>query len=1743
MPKYHEPFSTTSYGGGDGGYIGSSSPKNRRLIDATKMLVLRITKEPADCFPPLKSCLGGIISLMEHYEESEDVEDKLGDLAQWFLVRRYVIVATVSNGGNREEAQSREEFIRSLEDIERQSRALLGKGKTARILNKMQDSGTVVKLIEQLQQAITVYQQQSIDDRASKLAVSFDEYLKPHEVWIESILARMGGLNLGGSTGDGNDYERTTALLKALEGIENKLHSISERSNAVGYRENDADVQAVCELAEHLIDATFEYQLARQKEIYELNCKMIDSGREIFCFLSADADGLADELALLDNCNRAYEAGWQCHQRIPCLQGTRGGVLDEIEIWAGDFDTSPVFWLNGLAGTGKSAIAQTIAERTFADGRLGASFFCSRGIEERSNLHLIFPTLAFELAQKYPDFRSSLVPVLQSNPDIVHDSLLFQMETLIVGPLLSAGVSTVIVIDALDQCKDEEPESAILLVLGQLVNSIPNVKFFITSRPERHIVSGFRGPLLKEATNVFILHQVDRSTVDNDIRRFFKLRLSELASSESEVWPTDEQVEPLCRRAAGFFAYAAATVTFLRVTSRELSDRLKVIMESPEITFQEGQTDFSEYIGLGRMYALILQAAFFKNDTDDDALVRSVLSVVFLATKPLRLSAIATLLGLERDVVLSVLEPVQSLLILHEDVNQPIQPFHKSFADFMMDPSRCYDGRFHISPDNHINIFICCLKLMEESLKKNMCSIPDFFLNHEIEDLVERIEASGISGALEYACRSWHSHLILTEDHTSIALSTLHDFLEKRFIFWLEALSVLGIVDIAVGALGAALRWLNKIRVSADLTAIFDTIKDCRRFVNEFFEVISKSAPHIYHSALPSASQFSIVRRLYGQYISSPVPKVVIDNPTLRGLPARANHAVYSPDNQLIAVGWVDSVTIYNPRTLENLLMLRTTYRATTGSLTFSPDGHLLAYAYRRAEHGLERSSPISSITVDFWDTKTGTPTRILEIDGHDSFNAMFTPGVIAVVGIGGGIHTCDMGTGGLLWKGKITPSHNNQLGAQWVHNKSFRFATSSRSDGQLMVSICELQEAPNFSLPVVETFLVLPHHGEFSFCPISYHASFSTETEVTILDVRSSYILFRTEETSPLYRPPGRFSHDGSIFVCGTVENEIYVWKNTPNGYVPRGSLRPLLSFIGFAVSPVATSILSWGPEGLELFGFEDFAGHRAHVDPIQQEDCIIIRRAVAGPVKWLKPDVPLRIEGAGTGDQQICLPGTRGTILESIKSWSEDSNRPPIFLLQGLAGTGKSAIARTFMEWCGSHGHLGSFFFCSSDVDDPGNAPLIVPSLAIQLAQQHPKVCSILVPILRSNPDVVYESTQNQVQQLIVKPLMSADVPAVIVIDALDEWMDEVSQSAILSAVEESIREVPKVKFLITGRPKPHVIARSSLLFFTGLAEFVDLDDTALDLTDTDIDIHLFLEHALAEPAAQKQLDSWPTPVQLDLLRDRAAGLFVYAVATVKFLGQNHTSPAKQFAIIEEFPDDTVHEGTVGAVHKGLSLDCLCTSTLQASFRNVEDDATTRLVLATVVLATRPLPPSVIAELICLEVEEVMTLLGSIQSLLRLQEDPDQPVLPFHKLLSDLLTSPTRCADERFYISPGKFHSEIALNCLMSINEISEDNLSPETTEAEHLLGKPALSYACTSWYIHLAESRENVKTLIPALRRFLEEGFKAWLKVLRAQGERADPVFAMNETVSWLRGMTDDGQLLNDADQCLHFIKQSV
>ena len=517
------------------------------------------------------------------------------------------------------------------------------------------------------------------------------------------------------------------------------------------------------------------------------------------------------EAAVLNNFRYAREAEFRHGNRNGCLKGTRRTILDEIELWTHNFDGPPVYWLNGLAGTGKTTIAQTIAERTFADGQLGASFFCSRDFEDRSNLQFIFPTLAVQLARAYPEFRSIFVPLVESDPDIARESLYGQMSKLIVQPLVKSAVSTVIVIDALDECKDEEPASAILCILGQFVKNIPKVKFFVTGRPEPRIREGFRIPLLAKVTDVFVLHEVDPSQVNDDVRLFLTHGFSELKNRRGGLdgWPTEEQLDLLCERAAGLFVYAMATIRCIDQKNKNPKKQLDRLLQSLKSGF-EGRTKLRGNMTLDSLYMSILREAFGDDDPEDAPKVRSALGAVVLSANPLSPCTIATLLGLDAEDVFPLLSSMHSLLVFKEDPNSTVRAFHRSFPDYIIDPVRCTDPRFLICPpDQHAELLVGCLKLMNQGLEQNMCKLPGGAMNLEVDDLEERT-GKYIDRALQYACKSWHKHLVdMIPTQIMKITPILHQFLEKKFVFWLEVLSVLGAAREAVDALESTAKWCD----------------------------------------------------------------------------------------------------------------------------------------------------------------------------------------------------------------------------------------------------------------------------------------------------------------------------------------------------------------------------------------------------------------------------------------------------------------------------------------------------------------------------------------------------------------------------------------------------------------------------------------------------------------------------------------------------------------------------------------------------------------------------------------------------------------------------------------------------------------------------------------------------------------------------------------------------------------------
>ena len=871
-----------------------------------------------------------------------------------------------------------------------------------------------------------------------------------------------------------------------------------------------------------------------------------------------DTIPLSADVAVLNNFRYAQQAEHRHGDRNGCLKGTRTAVLDEIELWARDFDKPPVYWLNGLAGTGKSTIAQTVAERIFASGQLGASFFCSRDFEDRSDLKFIFPTLAVQLARKYHEFRSTFIPLIQSDPDIVYESLFGQMKKLIVHPLVESDISTVIVIDALDECKDDESSSAILSVLGQLVGEISKTKFFVTGRPEPRIQEGFRLPLLARATDVFVLHEVGPSQVNRDVRLFFRNKFSELKARRRVLddWPTEEQLDLLCDRAAGFFVYAMATIRFIDQKGKNHRRQLDRLLQSPESGF-EGRIGFRANTTLDSLYTSILQEAFGDNgDQEDDSNIQSILGAVVLAVNPLSPSTIATLLGFDLDAVFPLLSSMHSLLILQEDVCDPVRPFHKSFPDFMMDPARCTNPRFYIHPpDQHATLLVSCLELMDQRLEQNMCRLPDGVANSEVDDLKERTNLY-INKPLEYACRSWHKHLI--GQMPVRTLEILHQFLISKFLFWLEVLSVIGAVRGAVDALEATVKWLDVGYISLFIyfqylmfcfqeSPTLNIARDYSRFVITFFDLISSSAPHIYISALSLSPQTSMVHKMYKQY-ERPSARVVRGlSTTWDQVVATTYHedfgsvAAWSSCNRFIAVTKSKVVEIRDPATLGVVSTFKSFLDPLISRLKFSPDGCFLT---QFSHEGL--------VT---WDLHTGGTVYTIFHKGLKGDN-LDNPPTYSMDGKMLAAIYLDQDLKDTIAIHDLSTMHTHLHYAPegeiiwpiWTHGEFLQFATIKLGYITIWEVGFTLTHTPEEvkSFPAPEGITNTEMYISSQFIPSLSRLAIQLEDTFLVWDVQNSKPF---SKISPFDGSNISFSSNGHFFVYRTIQ-EVQVWKESPAGY-----------------------------------------------------------------------------------------------------------------------------------------------------------------------------------------------------------------------------------------------------------------------------------------------------------------------------------------------------------------------------------------------------------------------------------------------------------------------------------------------------------------------------------------------------------------------------------------------------------------
>lgn len=461
-----------------------------------------------------------------------------------------------------------------------------------------------------------------------------------------------------------------------------------------------------------------------------------------------------------------------------------------------------------MAGTGKSTLAKTVCHRVKERSCLGGSFFCSRYYDGRRDEMRIIPTLAVQLCQSVEGFGPELLRL--NGLEDVASAPGDQLNELIVAPLLqlSKFVSTiVVVIDALDECEGSKAAYVLLLALSHTIVRIPALKVFITSRPEREILNAFERGSLAKMTNILRLDLVPRDEVDGDIGRFFSTRLARMVKENSggkerdDGWPPGPLIDQLVSISGGLFIFAHTLCEFAAGAGQMFQ---AIIEEYATQTPSDG----NDLQALDQLYESILSKNLEKLGGLTGRRGRrcsAVLAIVILLKEPLPVAALNALLGFNE--VFELIDLFRSILFVPDKENskEVVRTLHSSLQDLLISRERLSRVKFsqmYINPSTQNRSMVKALwKLMLD----NLCRNPFDIIDQEMRD-----------HALVYACRFWAEHLKSVVNETTEerqqgtfveVARTLQDFVSKKLPNWIEALSVLRSLDLAVSALSISRDW------------------------------------------------------------------------------------------------------------------------------------------------------------------------------------------------------------------------------------------------------------------------------------------------------------------------------------------------------------------------------------------------------------------------------------------------------------------------------------------------------------------------------------------------------------------------------------------------------------------------------------------------------------------------------------------------------------------------------------------------------------------------------------------------------------------------------------------------------------------------------------------------------------------------------------------------------------------------
>ena len=483
----------------------------------------------------------------------------------------------------------------------------------------------------------------------------------------------------------------------------------------------------------------------------------------------------------------------------------------------------------------------------------------------------------------------------------------------------------------------------------------------------------------------------------------------------------------------------------------------------------------------------------------------------------------------------------------------------------------------------------------------------------------------------------------------------------------------MGWLEVCQGSMVNVLLEFSQIFIQESAT--LDLANDCYRFVAGHFDLIRTSSQHIYHSALVLSPKTSIVRKLYESH-SQPFVRIVHGVPeswesstAATTLPFQIETAMWSPCNRFIAICPYDAerVDMLDPATLQRIRTLGPWGRFISFPvLIFSPDGRLLTCSGRGATRlGPAPSSlQAGSFTLILtWDLQTGGVVSVIQATAPRGYTrgkcsivystdgqmvAYFFPllgggAVMSIFDVFSGVHIHNVGCYQL---------DDLSLCHIWAHGESIRFVTAKPTrmtiwevGFALGATPTEVRTLPSpDDIGKVAFVKFLPTLDKVAFTYANKIGSTNID-QVLVWDFQDSKSLLHHTDVNPYH--PMTFSSDGNFLACLTARSGIYLWKESPTGYILHRNLlswgEPLLSPDGKLIITISGSMVQlWHtgiftttpssappqPQQIEKF-ILDFVPDKSLAVVTQQKGNMVTILDLKSSVPLLMIEAPMEVHG----------------------------------------------------------------------------------------------------------------------------------------------------------------------------------------------------------------------------------------------------------------------------------------------------------------------------------------------------------------------------------------------------------------------------------------------------------------------------------------------------------------------------------